>query len=688
MEKLHILRKPEEVQDLIKHLEAFKTVSVDTETTGLEESDEIVGLSVCADVDEAFYIIIKSWNVESQTLDTVVDIEHIKPLLLVLKEKKLILHNAIFDCKVIERCCGVSLIDSVSIDTFVLAHLLDENRSNSLKNLCASYFGEDATKEQQEMIASVIKNGGKVSFKKSGSIDDIEMYKADADILANYGAKDTLLTFNLAVELLDELDKDQRLWKFFFDDESMPLLRTVSYQMNTAGLKVDLDKLNKLEADLRFEILKLKESVYESIYPYVKDQYPGDNKKNKFNIGSPQQFSWLLFIRLEQEYKKLTPAGRTLAKQMLGKLPYTISAKKAFIKKLIEKGLKPEKYLCVDKSVLAQLKDKYKWLEDFLTYKKLDKMQNTYVKGIKSRIAYSIIRPKFNQCGTSSGRYSSEDPNFQNLPRDDKRIKECIVARPGKVFVGADYSQLEPRVFAYYSQDWALMKCFENGDDFYSIIGARVYGKEGLSLKKDEKDSFAKKYKNLRQNAKTIGLSATYGTTAYKMIDAVTTEDGKRMSIEECQNIIDTYFEEFPGVKALMDGSHREVVANGVVHNLYGRPRHIPEAKVLQKYGKFTHGNLDYSLRTLLNLAVNHRIQSTGASIINRSAIALHDALKIHYPTAKIVLQVHDSLVVECDEKDAEGVAKLTKECMENTCNLEGVKLEAEPQIGKNLGEV
>jgi DNA polymerase-1 len=687
MENLVLIKSKKDLDNFLSdYLPKFDLYAVDTEATGLDESDDIIGISVCAESDRAFYVIIKAWNNEKQQLDDILSVEDVRPLVETLSKKSLIMHNSLFDCKLIKRCIGVDLMPSIKVDTLILSHLLDENRSNRLKDLGALYFGDDAKKEQQDLATSVQKNGGLAKINKKSF--NIEMYKADSDIIGKYGAKDALLTFNLAILLIEQLAEDQNLWKFFFDDESMPLLKGPTYQMNTMGLKVDVHKLDKLEADLRFEILKLEESIYSDIYPYVKDEYPGTNKKNKFNINSPSQFSWLLFVKLGQEYKKLTPAGRALAKQLVGRIPYTISAKKQFIKAVQDSGKKPEKFIAADKAAISQLKDKYKWLENFITYKRLDKLQKTYVQGIKERIRYGIIHPSFLQHGTTSGRYSSKDPNFQNLPRDDKRIKECIIARPGKVFVGADYSQLEPRVFAYYSQDVALMRCFEEGTDFYSIIGAKVYRKEAASLKKDDEGSFAKLYKNLRQNAKTISLSATYGTTAYKMVDSITTEDGRRMTVEECQYIIDTYFDEFPGVKLFMDRSHKEVVETGLVSNLYGRPRRIPEAKALQKYGKFSHHNLEYSLRNLLNLSVNHKIQSTGASIINRSAIALCSRLQKEFKSANLVLQVHDSLVVECDEKDAQKVSQVMKECMETTCSLNGVKLEAEPQIGKNLSEV
>lgn len=686
METLKILTKLEEVEELKQYLSAFDVVAFDTETTGLDDSAEIIGLSVCAETDIAYYVILKEWKKDDQNLINYETTSNIHELLNTLKTKKLVMHNAVFDCTVVNRCYGIDLMPSLSVDTLILAHLVDENQFLGLKDLGTKFFGQSAKEEYNELAKSIIENGGIARINKKSN--NMEMYKADAQIIAKYGAKDALLTFNLMAVLLDKLAENDKLWKFFFEDECMPLLRGPTYQMNTAGLKIDTEKLKNLEANLKFEILKLEERIYSSIYDYVKDIYPGTSKKNTFNINSPSQFSWLLFVRLAQEFKKLTPAGRLLAKQLCGRLPYTMAAKRDFIKKVAEFGKKPEKYIAADKAALSQLKDKYSWVQDFLDYKRLDKMMTTYVHGIQERVNYGIIKPSFLQHGTTSGRYSSRNPNFQNQPREDKRIKECVIARPGKLFVGADYSQLEPRVFAFYSKDVALMKCFETKEDFYSVIGARVYKKEGLSLHKEDAKSFANLHKNLRQNAKTIGLSATYGTTAFKMVDAVTTESGKRMTIEECQIIIDEYFEAFPSVHKFMTDTHTKVVKHGQVENLYGRPRRIPDAKQLQRYGKFNHGNLPYNLRNLLNLAVNHTIQSTAASIVNRSAISLFDRLQKEGIDAKIILQVHDSLVVECEEAKAQQVADIMKDCMENTCKLDGVELEADPKIGKNLAEV
>jgi DNA polymerase-1 len=303
---------------------------------------------------------------------------------------------------------------------------------------------------------------------------------------------------------------------------------------------------------------------------------------------------------------------------------------------------------------------------------------------------YNIIRPSFLQHGTTSGRYSSRHPNFQNLPRDDKRIKACIIARPGKIFVGADYSQLEPRVFASFSQDKRLMECFASGDDFYSVVGAPIFGKEDLSLRKDDKNSFAKLHPDLRQLAKEdVSLATVYGTTAFKMAQST------GLPVDRCQQIIDSYLENFPGVEKLMLEAHEQVKTEGATYNLFGRPRRQPEGlKIKKVYGNTQHGDLPYAVRNILNLAVNHKIQSSGASIMNRAAIAVWKEIRMMAETdkrwdeVKIIMQVHDELILEGPEELKHVMYVILKRCMEETTELPGVQLVAEPKAAFNLADL
>ncbi len=387
------------------------------------------------------------------------------------------------------------------------------------------------------------------------------------------------------------------------------------------------------------------------------------------------------------------------------KIPYSSAHKREFIRTCVsykgqvygeskynpktKKMSRPQKvkdywtYLSSDKHSLANFAKKYKWVEKLLHLSKQETILDTYVLGIQTRMKYGVINPSFLQHGTTSGRYSSKNPNFQNLPRDDKRVKKCIIARPGKVFVGADYSQLEPRVFASMSQDDTLMGSFARGEDFYSVVGMPIYHKTDCSLIKKDTNSFANRYPKLRDGAKIISLATPYGRTA--------SFTASQMGIkrEEAQELMDKYFEAYPKVELMMLNSHEEAKAIGVVYNLFSRPRRIPEAKLISKrYGKTDHANLPYEARTLLNLAMNHKIQSTGASIVNRSAIKFSELCKEVGITAHIVLQVHDELVVECSQNDAENVGLLLKEAMENSVTLPGVKLEAVPKIASNLADL
>lgn len=676
------------IKELGGYLADKDIIAYDCETTGLSRNDEIIGYSVCAEEGKAFYVILAYWDVATNSLKYIEGAKEASTALInSLLGKSLVMHNATFDCSMAEAFFKVRLIDSLHTDTMILAHLLDENRRVGLKELGAHYFGEDATDEAKLMKESVAANGGTLTK------NDYQMFKADPYLMGKYGAKDALLTFKLFMVLVPEL-YEQGLDQFFYEDESMPLLKGPTYDLNTAGLQIDTQGLTSLKKTLEAECLEAKDFIHQEIKNHVKEKYPGTNKKNTFNIGSSSQLSWLLFGTLGLEFGTLTKAGKEVCRGLGIKLPYHPAAKRDFIYACTnakdtfwapkKKVRDPWAYIACDKKTLSKLATRYKWIERLLEYQRKTKLLTTYVKGIESRVNYGVIQSSFLQHGTTSGRYASRNPNFQNLPRDDKRIKSCVVSRPNNVFVGADYSQLEPRVFAYFSKDARLLKAFQGEDDFYSVIGMEVYGKSDCTPRKEgSPEAFGIKYKRLRDLSKVIALASTYGATAHQL--APTT--GK--SIEDTQLDIDNYFESFPGVAKMMLESHELAKTNGQVTNLFGRPRRMPEAKKINKiYGKMDHADYPYEVRNMLNLAVNHRIQSTGASIVNRAAIRFHANCKAAGIQAKLVAQVHDSLIAECDKKDADDVLILLQDAMENTTVLEGIQLEAIPKIGINFSEV
>lgn len=688
MERLIVIKYLHQLQELEDYINRNEYIAFDTETTGIEKDSKIIGFSVSADTETGYYVVLSYWDVETKSLINTEVQPFGREIISMLVGKQLIMHNCVFDCWMVGTNFQIELIKYVHTDTMILGHVLNENRHNGLKELGVSIFGEDAKKEQMEMKESVHRNGG--TLTKTA----FELYKADAELLGKYGAKDAVLTIKLFYVFVEQLYA-QKLDKFFYEEESMPLLRSTTYELNCAGLRVHTRKLQELKIALESECLEQKAFIYKEIDKHIKDDYPGTNKSNTFNISSGQQLSWLLFHKLQNDFNLLTKGGKELCKELDYKVPYIPSAKRDFIKMCVENKGRAYgkakkignywKYLSTDKETLPKYATKYKWVNTLIAYNKNMKLLSVYVEGIQERIRYGIIRPSFLQHGTTSGRYSSKNPNFQNLPRDDKRIKACIIPRSGKVFVGADYSQLEPRVFASVSQDLTLMSCFEKGEDFYSVVGIPIFEKFECSPFKKDPNSFAEKYPELRNISKAFALATPYGTSASQQSQKL------NRPREECQNIINRYFQSYPNVELMMLKAHEQAKDHGIVHSLYGRPRRIPEATEIRKiYGKNTeHGDLPYSVRTLLNLSMNHTVQSSAASIMNRASIAFYNKIRdLNIKDCIIVLQIHDEMVIECLEKDAQKVSNILKECMENTTILPGVKLVAEPVIAKSLADL
>ena len=703
-EKLVIISDLAGLEQLKTVISGADYIAYDTETTGVEKGSLVIGFSISTEIDTGYYVILHRWDTGIKLLEPLPTIGGAREILQCLVGKQLIMHNAGFDCAKTEENFGVELMPSVHTDTMELAHLLNENHSCGLKELGTTIFGDDARKEQSEMKASVVSNGGKLTKTC------YELYKADSELIAKYGAKDTILTLKLFYHLIPQLF-EEKLDKFFYEEESMPLLRGPTYQLNNTGLQVDEGKMETLRKTLVAECLEYQDFISREIKEYVIDKYPGTNKSNHFNANSNHHLAWLLFEKLGEGFHLLTEEGKLLCKSLSLPLPYENKDKRNFIdavKSAVGQTWAPPKfnpktgkmgrakkvedywkYLSTGKVTMGLHAGKYPWIKALLEYKKSEKLLNTYVTGVQDKMKYGVIRPSFLQHGTTSGRYSSKAPNFQNLPREDKRVKSCIVPRPGMVFIGADYSQLEPRVFASVSQDESLMRCFESGEDFYSVIGAQIFGKSDCSMFKDDKNSFAVLYPKLRERAKVVALATPYGRTHFQQAATM------GITREESFDLIATYFKKYPKVELMMLDSHEQAKKNGVVYNLFGRPRRIPEAKDIPSvYGKGTpHSELPYQARTLLNLGMNHRVQSTAASIMNRAAIAFYNRC-VHLASidpiwahVKIALQIHDELIIESPETIAESVSMELKLAMENTVTLPGVLLRSDPKIGKSLAD-
>jgi len=173
------------------------------------------------------------------------------------------------------------------------------------------------------------------------------------------------------------------------------------------------------------------------------------------------------------------------------------------------------------------------------------------------------------------------------------------------------------------------------------------------------------------------------------MASSLRDENGHHYTEDQARDLIRDYMTHFPGIKKFVAEAHREAKENGVVFSMFGRPRRIPKAKIIPKiYGNTPHDQMEYKWRTLLNLAVNHKIQASAASIVNRAAIKFYAACREQGLDAKIIMQVHDELIVECPEEQAEAVKLLLKECMETAVTIPGVPITAAPVVAKDLASL
>ena len=346
----------------------------------------------------------------------------------------------------------------------------------------------------------------------------------------------------------------------------------------------------------------------------------------EFNVNSPQQLGTVLFEDLG------LPAGKKTTKG------YSTNA-----------------------DVLEKLKGAHPIIEKILEYRTLAKLNGTYVDGMLPLIAGDgRIHAHFQQTVTATGRISCTEPNLQNIPvRTElgRQLRKAFIAQPpDNVLVGADYSQIELRVMAHMSGDEELIEAFSGGHDIHKETAAKVFG---VPLDKVTPQ--------LRSNAKAVNFGVIYGMSGFGLAEELT------ISRKQAEQYIKDYFARFKGVKQFMDKQVADCKTNGCVRTLYGRRRNIPEINAQQ-----------YMVRQLgERLAMNTPIQGTAADIIKIAMVKVFDALAKEYPQAKLILQVHDELIIETPGSCAEGVAALLKKCMESAADLK-VKLIAEANTADN----
>lgn len=764
--KTHIIKTVEELNRLYKYASDVPSpyIFVDCETNSkFERTAQLWGFSICFNDQRAFYI---PWRDQQGNKWWTKDIEQQISVWLfnTCKVKKLINHNILYDVLVLENNLNINLTPLIYSDTILLKHTIDEEPPFGLKELAVIELGPGADKAQQALKDNVVLNGG--SWKK----EQKDMYKADTDILAEYAMWDVLLTFKL-FKIYSQRLKEQGLEKFFYEEEVMPLYKEVTIPMKRSGFPIDVQYFKNLKSELETLISDAEHKIFKKIesdvQPFItallNKEVPVKPTGNfpkavaEF-IGAPlplrrkvdkntKQESYVTTLNKKdvEQQKKQNPEYSDLYDWILGlteKLniePMAIDMAQRHLFLNNEKN-KNNRYIFnlssndhlayyffqvknyqplakthkgkdkLDANFLETIKEKYadEIADKLLEMKKLGKLLSTYVDGILDRQHDGIIYTSFLQFGTTSGRYSSRDPNCQNLPRvkDEEdsdlsplvlkyvnAIKAGFVAGKGFKLVNADYSQLEPSCFAEMSGSESLRDVFRKGKDLYSQVAIDVNKLQDQYSAVKSASNFLKKLRpELRQLWKVPPLGIVYGMEESRLMQSIPGIDYK-----EAKRIINGYLGTYPELKSYMYSCNASAKKYGYVKTMFGRIRHLPQAKEL--FDKYGNDLLDFKwaraknllderrlFKKCLNNAKNFPIQGLAAHIVNRAAIQVNRRFKEAGIEGCIIANVHDELTCRVREDQAEEAAKILQECMENTTKL-NVPLVASPLIGDNWAE-
>ena len=348
----------------------------------------------------------------------------------------------------------------------------------------------------------------------------------------------------------------------------------------------------------------------------------------RFNILSPKQLGHILFDRLGLPPVKKTKTG------------YSTSAE-----------------------VLEKLAPHHEIVAHILEYRQLTKLNSTYVEGLGKVIAPDgRVHTCFQNTVTATGRLSSTEPNLQNIPVRTPlgaEMRTMFVAPAGRVLVDADYSQIELRLLAHISGDQALIAAFNSGEDIHTATAAQVFGVAQDQVTPD-----------MRRAAKAVNFGIVYGISPFSLSQDI------HVTVAQAKEYMDKYFAHYAGVRAYMDRVVEQGRADGYVSTLYGRRRWLPELK-----------SSNFNTRAFgERVALNMPIQGTAADIIKLAMLRVDDALRQAGLAARLVLQVHDELIVECPEEEAEQVKELLKTEMESVAQL-SVPLIADAKAGRTWAE-
>ena len=433
------------------------------------------------------------------------------------------------------------------------------------------------------------------------------------DEVTNYASEDADLSLQLKYVFDKELESNGV--QDIFREIEIPIINVLS-DMEKEGINIDSTYLNKLEQEFEKDLNKLKKDIF-------------NQSGEEFNLNSPKQLGDILFDKLKLVSKpKKTKTGQ-----------YSTS-----------------------EEVLSSLADDHEIIRSILEWRSLDKLQNTYVKSLPNEVSIRTnkIHTKFNQTVTTTGRLSSNSPNLQNIPirtQNGQKIRKAFIPRNDDFeLMAADYSQIELRVIASISKDQNMIDAFINNQDIHTITASKIY-----NIKPDEVT------REQRGNAKTVNFGIIYGVSAFGLSQQT------NLTRSESKLMIESYFENYPGLKSYMSNQIDFARTNGYVETIMGRRRYLQN---INSQNNMIRSGAERN-------AINAPIQGSAADIIKIAMIRIHNEFKKQSLKSKMLLQVHDELVFDVFCKEKELVQGIVKNTMESAVKLD-VPLKVDLDFGKN----
>jgi len=587
------LDSKEKLDAVISSIDKDAIVAFDTETTGLDTKiAKMVGFSFCFERTKAYYVPVGHAYLGVEEQVSLSDA--------LSALSKLLTHNVVgqnlkFDLSLLYNQYDFEPIIPYA-DTMIMAWLSNPGSKVGLDTLAKQYF-----KYEMKPFKEMVKKGEDFS---AVAIEDATFYAAE----------DAWMTFMLygAIKKKMELSSLTHLLKEAKDVE-YPFM-TVLMRMERLGIKIDPSKLVSLQKTLSEDLATLTQEIYALA-------------GSEFNIKSTQQLGVILFQSLGLKGGKKTKTGYS-----------------------------------TNEAVLSSLKEEHEIIPKILEYREYQKILSTYVEPLlklANADENSRIYTSFGQTGTATGRLSSRDPNLQNIPVRSKlgrSVREAFVAKEGYKLVSIDYSQIELRLLAHFSQDAALLEAFKNGVDIHLATSTILFGEEEAKAK--------------RSFAKSVNFGLLYGMGPKKLSDEL------GISSAEAKEIITNYFASFPTVKSFLEGIQERVKIDGYVETILKRRRifDYESANGMQK-------------AAFMRESVNTVFQGSAADLIKLSMNQIDSMIREEELDAFMLLQIHDELIFEVKEEKVEEISKRFVHTMENVLELD-VPLECSVSVGDSWGEL